>query len=88
LQELTTGDVSKKPGAVTYTLLLNEHGGIRSDITVARLDEETFQVGANSPVDLVYLRREARRQRRERPGDGCRSATLPAAPAASDCGAR
>jgi glycine cleavage system aminomethyltransferase T/glycine/D-amino acid oxidase-like deaminating enzyme len=67
LQELTTGDVSKKPGAVTYTLLLNEHGGIRSDITVARLEEETFQVGANSPVDLVYLRRKARRQRRERP---------------------
>jgi glycine cleavage system aminomethyltransferase T/glycine/D-amino acid oxidase-like deaminating enzyme len=67
LQELTTGDVSKKPGAVTYTLLLNDHGGIRSDITVARLDEETFQVGANSPVDLVYLRRKARRQRRERP---------------------
>jgi glycine cleavage system aminomethyltransferase T/glycine/D-amino acid oxidase-like deaminating enzyme len=68
LQELSTGDVSKKPGAVTYTLLLNEQGGIRSDITVARLDEETFQVGANSPVDLVYLTREARRQRQEDPG--------------------
>ena len=67
LQKLTTGDVSKKPGAVTYTLLLNEQGGIRSDITVARLDEETFQVGANSPVDLVYLTREARRQRQEDP---------------------
>ena len=61
LQKLTTGDVSKKPGAVTYTLLLNEQGGIRSELTVARLDEETFQVGANSPVDLVYLTREARR---------------------------
>ena len=67
LQKLTTGDVSKKPGAVTYTLLLDDHGGIRSDITVARLDEETFQVGANGPVDLVYLSREARRQRRETP---------------------
>ena len=67
LQKLTTGDVSKKPGAVTYTLLLDDHGGIRSDITVARLDEETFQVGANGPVDLVYLSREARRQRRESP---------------------
>jgi dimethylglycine oxidase len=65
LQKLTTGDVSKKPGAVTYTLLLDEQGGIRSDITVARLDEETFQVGANSPVDLVYLTREARRQRHQ-----------------------
>jgi dimethylglycine oxidase len=68
LQKLTTGDVSKKPGAVTYTLLLNEQGGIRSDITVARLDEETFQVGANSPVDFVYLTREARRQRQQDPG--------------------
>jgi glycine cleavage system aminomethyltransferase T/glycine/D-amino acid oxidase-like deaminating enzyme len=67
LQRLTTGDCSKKPGAVTYTLLLDEHGGIRSDITVARLDEETFQVGANGPVDLVYLSREARRQRRDTP---------------------
>jgi len=68
LQKLTTGDASKKPGAVTYTLLLNEQGGIRSDITMARLDEETFQVGANSPVDLVYFTREARRQREEDPG--------------------
>lgn len=67
LQRLTTGDVSKKPGAVTYTLLLDEQGGIRSDITVARLDEETFQVGANGPIDLVYLTREARRQRQESP---------------------
>jgi glycine cleavage system aminomethyltransferase T/glycine/D-amino acid oxidase-like deaminating enzyme len=67
LQRLTTGDCGKKPGAVTYTLLLDDHGGIRSDITVARLDEETFQVGANSPVDLVYLTREARLQRRTNP---------------------
>jgi glycine cleavage system aminomethyltransferase T len=67
LQKLTTGDMSKKPGAVTYTLLLDERGGIRSDITVARLDEETFQVGANGPVDLVYLSREARWQRRDTP---------------------
>lgn len=67
LQRLTTGDVSKKPGAVTYTLLLDDQGGIRSDVTVARLDEETFQVGANGPVDLVYLTREARRQRQNTP---------------------
>ncbi len=67
LQRLTTGDVSKKPGAVTYTLLLDEAGGIRSDITVARLDDETFQVGANGQLDLVHLTREARRQRQQRP---------------------
>ncbi|HYI54113.1 MAG TPA: FAD-dependent oxidoreductase [Microlunatus sp.] len=67
LQRLTTGDVAKKPGAVTYTLLLDDNGGIRSDITVARLAEETFQVGANGPTDLVHLSREARRQRRDTP---------------------
>ena len=67
LQRLTTGDVSKKPGAVTYCLLLDEKGGIRSDITVARLDEETFQVGANGSIDLDYFTREARRQRAEDP---------------------
>ena len=62
LQRMSTGDVSKKPGAVTYTLLLNEHGGIRSDITVSRLENNLFQLGVNSPVDLAYLTREARRQ--------------------------
>ncbi|KAI1615987.1 Dimethylglycine oxidase [Exophiala viscosa] len=67
LQRLCTGDVSKKPGAVTYTLLLNENGGVRSDITVARLETERFQVGCNSPVDLAYLSREARWQAQQNP---------------------
>ena len=67
LQRLTTGDMAKKPGAVTYTLLLNDRGGIRSDITVARLDEETFQVGVNGPVDFGYLNRAARGQRQKTP---------------------
>ncbi|MDN5764446.1 MAG: FAD-dependent oxidoreductase [Humibacillus sp.] len=67
LQRLTTGDVAKRPGAVTYTLLLDEAGGIRSDITVARLDDESFQVGVNSQIDLAYLTREARLQRRQVP---------------------
>lgn len=63
LQRLTTGDLSKKPGAVTYTLLLDKYGGVRSDITVARIKDELFQCGVNTPVDLVYLRHEALRQR-------------------------
>lgn len=67
LQRLSTGDVSKKPGAVTYTLLLNQQGGVRSDVTVARIEDELFQVGVNSPVDLVYMRREARRQMQQTP---------------------
>ncbi|MFI6877693.1 FAD-dependent oxidoreductase [Streptomyces sp. NPDC050400] len=59
LQRMTTNNVAKKPGAVTYTLLLDEKGGVRSDLTVARLAPDHFQVGANSPADLHWLRRHA-----------------------------
>ncbi|MET3774455.1 FAD-dependent oxidoreductase, partial [Arthrobacter nitrophenolicus] len=62
LQELTTADMTKKPGAVTYTLLLDHAGGIRSDITVARLNEDTFQLGANGNIDTAYFDRAARHQ--------------------------
>jgi glycine cleavage system aminomethyltransferase T/glycine/D-amino acid oxidase-like deaminating enzyme len=67
LQRLTTGEMLRAPGAVTYTLLLDKAGGIRSDITVARLDEETYQVGANGAIDEAYLQREARCQSRNDP---------------------
>ncbi|PZG14401.1 GcvT family protein [Nonomuraea aridisoli] len=59
LQRMTTNNVDKKPGSVTYTLMLDAAGGIRSDLTVARLDEETFQVGANGNLDLEWLTRHA-----------------------------
>ncbi|KAJ9641144.1 hypothetical protein H2199_005812 [Coniosporium tulheliwenetii] len=67
LQRLCTGDVSKKPGAVTYTLFLNEYGGVRSDLTVARIEDELFQVGVNGPVDTAYVTRAARLQSRQTP---------------------
>lgn len=57
LQQMTTNNVDKSVGSVTYTLLLNESGGIRSDLTVARLGPEHFQVGANSPMDFDWLSR-------------------------------
>ncbi|MGC4998853.1 GcvT family protein [Streptomyces sp. DT195] len=59
LDRMTSNNLRKKPGAVTYTLLLDESGGIRSDLTVARLAEDHFQVGANSPADLDHLLRHA-----------------------------
>lgn len=62
LQRLSTGKIDKKPGAVTYCLLLADDGGVRSDITIARLDEDTFQVGVNGNIDFDYFRVEARRQ--------------------------
>ncbi|WP_067719463.1 GcvT family protein [Nocardia yamanashiensis] len=63
LQRMTTNDVGRKPGAVTYTLLLDDNGGIRSDLTVARLSEQHFQVGANGPLDFDWFARHL-------PGDG------------------
>jgi glycine cleavage system aminomethyltransferase T/glycine/D-amino acid oxidase-like deaminating enzyme len=62
LQRLSTADVNTKPGTITYALLLNDHGGIRSDIFISRLEENLFQIGANTATDLAYLCREARHQ--------------------------
>jgi glycine cleavage system aminomethyltransferase T len=59
LQRLTTGQMDKSVGSVTYTLALDEGGGIRSDLTVARLGEALFQVGANGNLDLDLFRRSA-----------------------------
>jgi glycine cleavage system aminomethyltransferase T/glycine/D-amino acid oxidase-like deaminating enzyme len=59
LQHMTTNNVDRKPGSVTYTLLLDAAGGIRSDLTVARLEEDRFQVGANGNLDLDWLTRHA-----------------------------
>lgn len=57
LQEACTGNVDKAPGSVTYCLLLDVDGGIRSDITVARLGSDHFQVGVNGNLDLDWLTR-------------------------------
>lgn len=67
LQRLSTGDMSKPPGSVTYAMLLDGRGGIRSDITAARLEENMFQININSCVDLVNLQREAKRQSDQQP---------------------
>jgi dimethylglycine oxidase len=57
LQRMTTGDATKSVGSVTYCLLLDEAGGVRSDVTVARLGRQEYQVGANSALDLDWLTR-------------------------------
>jgi glycine cleavage system aminomethyltransferase T/glycine/D-amino acid oxidase-like deaminating enzyme len=57
LQRLTTGKVDKSVGSVTYTLLLDVDGGIRSDVTVARLGKDHYQVGANGSLDTDWFHR-------------------------------
>lgn len=42
LNWLCANDVSKPPGSVTYTQMLNQRGGIECDLTVARLDHDRF----------------------------------------------
>ncbi|NKX56202.1 GcvT family protein [Arthrobacter mobilis] len=59
LQRLTTGQLDKSIGSVTYTLMLDEAGGIKSDLTVARIEDALFQVGANGGLDLDYITRQA-----------------------------
>jgi glycine cleavage system aminomethyltransferase T len=59
LQGLSSNDVDRPVGTVVYTLLLDAAGGIRSDVTVARLAEDRFQVGVNGPLDLDWLLRHA-----------------------------
>jgi dimethylglycine oxidase len=58
LQRLTTNHLDKPVGSVTYTLLLDDYGGIKSDITVVRLASDRFQLGGNGLLDLAWLRRK------------------------------
>jgi glycine cleavage system aminomethyltransferase T/glycine/D-amino acid oxidase-like deaminating enzyme len=57
LQDLFTGNVDKSIGSVTYGLFLDTDGGIRSDVTIARLGRDSYQVGANGALDLDWLTR-------------------------------
>ncbi len=59
LQHLTTNDLAKSVGAVTYTLMLDDAGGVLSDLTVTRLADQRFQVMANGPLDTDRLLRHA-----------------------------
>ena len=44
LDRICANDVSKPPGRLTYTQLLNARGGIECDLTVARLAEDLFYI--------------------------------------------
>ena len=44
LDHVCANDVTRAPGRLTYTQLLNSRGGIEADLTVARLAEDRFYV--------------------------------------------
>lgn len=62
LLAMTAGRVDRPVGTVTYTVMLDASGGIRSDVTVARLTPDRFLIGANGPRDVAWLRVAARRR--------------------------
>ena len=57
LQRLNTNQLDKPVGSVTYTLMLDEKAGVKSDITVAKLGENEFQLGLNGPRDIEWMGR-------------------------------
>lgn len=59
LQRVCTNNMSIKVGRVIYTLMLNERGGIESDVTVARYADDAFMVMSSishTRRDYLHLR--------------------------------
>ena len=59
LQRLCGNDLDVPAGRIVYTQMLNERGGIESDLTVSRLSETAFLLivpGATLRRDLAWLR--------------------------------
>ncbi|MER8409780.1 FAD-dependent oxidoreductase [Mesorhizobium sp. M1342] len=60
LQKLCANDMDVAPGKIVYTQMLNQRGGIESDLTVSRLSETVFFLvvpGATLQRDLAWLRK-------------------------------
>ncbi|MEW6736404.1 MAG: FAD-dependent oxidoreductase, partial [Acidobacteriota bacterium] len=60
LQWMTDNQLDQPIGNVTYTQMLNRHGGIECDLTVTRLAEDRFQIVTGTAFgqhDLAWLRR-------------------------------
>ncbi len=59
LERLTDNRVTRGVGALTYTQMLNEDGGIECDFTVTRLDEDRFRIVTGTAFgqhDLFWIR--------------------------------
>ncbi len=66
LQGITDNQMDQPIGAITYTQMLNTHGGIECDLTVTRLATNRFQIITGTAFgihDLAWIRSHA-------PGDG------------------
>lgn len=60
LQNLCTSDIEGTQGKVTYTPMVNERGGFETDLTVTKINEETFFLvtAAGTTIrDMDYIKR-------------------------------
>ncbi len=55
LQRLTTNQMNKRVGTITYTSMLTPNGGIKCDLTVTRLSEDRFFVVTGAAMGLHDL---------------------------------
>ncbi|MFI4984557.1 MAG: FAD-dependent oxidoreductase [Solirubrobacterales bacterium] len=62
LERLCDNHVARDVGAITYTQMLNNRGGIECDFTVTRVEEELFSIVTGTAFgnhDLSWIRRHA-----------------------------
>ncbi|MGH2931652.1 MAG: GcvT family protein [Gaiellaceae bacterium] len=62
LEHLCDNEVARDVGAITYTQMLNERGGIECDFTVTRLAEDRFRIVTGTAFgqhDLAWIRSHA-----------------------------
>jgi glycine cleavage system aminomethyltransferase T/glycine/D-amino acid oxidase-like deaminating enzyme len=58
LDYLCSNKINKGPGHVTYTQMLNQRGGIESDVTVTQIDASTFRMISGTALhshDMAWL---------------------------------
>ncbi len=63
LNRVCTNDMTRAPGSVIYTGMLNERGGYESDFTALRLGADDYRLYVGTTAinhDLVWLRRHLR----------------------------
>ena len=63
LQRICTNSMAMRPGRIAYTLMLNERGGIESDVTVARHADDSYMMMSSishTRRDYLHLRSNIR----------------------------
>ena len=64
LQRVCSNDMSRPAGRVVYTAMLNDRGGIESDLTALRLNETSYLLYTNATAlhrDMAWIRRHVAR---------------------------